>query len=202
MQARKLAVAVIVAVAVLLIISPGLADKKTAEKSNPVVLMETTLGPIKIELSHEKAPITAENFLRYVDEGFYDGTAFHRVIKGFMVQGGGLTADMERKKTHQPIKNEASPQLKNDRGTIAMARTAEIHSATSQFFINLVDNTFLNQRDKTARGYGYCVFGRVTECMDVVDKIGTVKTTTRGPYKDVPVTPVIIKTVRRVHAPQ
>ncbi len=143
-------------------------------------------------------PDPVRNFLSYVDEKFYDGTIFHRVIANFMIQGGGFTADMKRKKTHDPIKNEASAELKNQRGTISMARTSRINSATSQFFINVVDNNFLNHRDKTARGYGYAVFGKVVENMDVVDRIKAVKTTTRGQQKDVPVEPVIIKSVRRV----
>jgi len=199
MEIRKSIVAAVLAIAVLGIGPKGLAKDSNAEESKPVVLMETSLGIIKIELWRDKAPITVKNFLRYVDENFYEGTIFHRVISGFMIQGGGLTANMRRKKTHEPIRNEASPQLKNNRGRIAMARTGKIHSATSQFFINLVDNSFLNQRDETPKGYGYAVFGRVIESMDVVGKIGKVKTTSRGPYRDVPVTPVIIKSVRRVN---
>jgi len=198
MQTRKSVAAEIATVAVLLIIGASLADSRKAEGSNPVVLMETTLGPIRVELWHVKAPITVKNFLRYVDGKFYDNTIFHRVIAGFMIQGGGLTADMQQKKAHEPIRNEASPELMNERGTIAMARTGEIHSATSQFFINLADNGFLNHRGETPQGYGYAVFGRVIEGMDVVEKIGKVKTTTRDPYRDVPATPVIIKSVRRV----
>ena len=160
--------------------------------------MKTTAGTFKIELWADKAPVTVRNFLSYVDEKFYDGTIFHRVIANFMIQAGGFTADMKRKKTHDPIKNEASAELKNQRGTISMARTSRIDSATSQFFINVVDNNFLNHSDKTARGFGYAVFGKVIENMDVVDRIKAVKTTTHGRYKDAPVEPVIIKSVRRV----
>ena len=198
MQNRSSRLALTVVMAAFLVIGVSLVGDAKAEASKPVVMMETTLGSIKIELWEDKAPVTVKNFLRYADEKFYDNTVFHRVISGFMIQGGGLTATMERKKTHEPIKNEASPQLKNDRGTIAMARTSQIHSATSQFFINLVSNDFLNHRDDTPRGFGYVAFGRVIEGMDVVDRIGGVKTTRVGSYKDVPATPVIIKSVRRV----
>ena len=173
-------------------------EQKPEGIPNPIVVMKTTAGTFKIELWVDKAPVTVRNFLSYVDEKFYDGTIFHRVIANFMIQAGGFTADMKRKKTHDPIKNEASAELKNQRGTISMARTSRINSATSQFFINVKDNNFLNHRDKTARGYGYAVFGKVIENMDVVDRIKAVKTTTRGQQKDVPVEPVIIKSVRRV----
>ncbi len=165
---------------------------------NPRVVMETSEGNVTIELWAEKAPITVANFLRYVDEGFYDGTIFHRVIDNFMIQGGGFTAEMRQKQTHSPIKNEASVELKNDRGTVAMARTQVVDSATSQFFINVKDNDFLNHRDKTPREFGYAVFGKVVEGMDVVDRIKMVKTKTVGPYGDVPEKPVLIQHVRRV----
>ena len=145
---------------------------------NPVVLLETTSGDILVELYPDKAPETVANFLKYVDDGFYNNTIFHRVIPGFMIQGGGFTARMQQKDTSAPIKNEADNGLKNDRGTIAMARTMDPHSATAQFFINLVDNDFLNFQAPSGNGWGYCVFGRVTEGMDVVDKIAKVKTTT------------------------
>ena len=141
---------------------------------NPVVLLETTSGDILVELYPDKAPETVANFLKYVDDGFYNNTIFHRVIPGFMIQGGGLTARMQQKDTSAPIKNEADNGLKNDRGTIAMARTMDPHSATAQFFINLVDNDFLNFQAPSGNGWGYCVFGRVTEGMDVVDKIAKV----------------------------
>ncbi len=198
MWARSVVI-IAMACACLSITQKSLAvDKKPKKTGNHVVLMETTVGIIKIELWADKAPVTVRNFLRYVDEKFYDGTIFHRVIGNFMIQGGGFTADMKQKKTHAPIKNEASAQLKNKRGTIAMARTGKVHSATSQFFINVVDNNFLNHRDNTPRGFGYAVFGKVVEGMDVVDRIKAVKTTTRGRYRDMPVEPVVIKRVRRV----
>jgi cyclophilin family peptidyl-prolyl cis-trans isomerase len=173
-------------------------DTKPKKASNPVVEVKTTMGIFKIELWEDKAPVTVRNFHSYVDEKFYDGTIFHRIIGNFMIQGGGFTADMKQKKTHDPIKNEASAELKNQRGTIAMARTSNINSATSQFFINVVDNNFLNHKDNTARGFGYAVFGKVVENMDVVDRIKAVKTTTRGRYRDVPESPVVIESVRRV----
>ncbi len=150
------------------------------------VKLETSLGEILIKLNEEKAPKTCENFLKYVREGFYEGTIFHRVIKGFMIQGGGLDADLKEKKNGDPIKNEADNGLKNDKGTIAMARTPDPHSATSQFFINTVDNDFLNFRSADVDGYGYCVFGEVVEGMDIVEKIEGVKTATRSFYRDVP----------------
>lgn len=167
------------------------------EEKNPVVIVETSEGTIKIELWKDKAPGTVANFLRYVDDGFYNGTIFHRIIADFMIQGGGLTPDMKEKKTRDPIRNEATPELQNKRGTIAMARTSLIHSATSQFFINVVDNDFLDQKNKTPAGYGYAVFGAVVEGMDVVDKIRSVETGSFGPYSDVPRKPIVITEVRR-----
>ncbi len=161
------------------------------------VVMETTLGNIEIELNAAKAPITVENFLSYVDAKFYDGTIFHRVIPNFMVQGGGFTADMEQKPTKAPIKNEANNGLKNSRGTIAMARTMIVDSATAQFFINTVDNNFLNFSAPNPRGYGYAVFGEVVEGMDVVDQISATKTGFKAGMQDVPTTPIVIKTIRR-----
>jgi cyclophilin family peptidyl-prolyl cis-trans isomerase len=163
-----------------------------SEEKNPVVIMETSEGTLKIELWKDKAPGTVANFLRYVDDGFYTGTIFHRVIKDFMIQGGGLTPDMKEKKTRDAIRNEAAPELKNNRGTIAMARTNLIHSATAQFFINVVDNDFLNQKNKTPAGFGYAVFGEVIEGMDVVDKIRAVETGDFGPFSDVPRKAVMI----------
>lgn len=154
---------------------------------NIMITLKTNLGDIVIELDYDKAPVTAKNFEEYVKSGFYKGTIFHRVIKGFMIQGGGLTADMDNKPTNAPIKNEADNGLKNDRGTIAMARTQDPHSATAQFFINTVDNSFLNFRSKDLNGWGYCVFGKVVQGMDVVDKIEKSKTTTVSYYQDVPV---------------
>ncbi|MBO4295575.1 MAG: peptidyl-prolyl cis-trans isomerase [Desulfovibrio sp.] len=167
---------------------------------NPNVLLDTTEGEILIELYPDKAPETVANFLKYVDEGFYKNTIFHRVIKGFMIQGGGLTLKMEEKPTSAPVKNEADNGLKNDRGTIAMARTMDPHSATAQFFINLVDNDFLNHTAPTMQGWGYCVFGKVVDGMDVVDKIGKTKTGSRPPYDDVPLDSVLINEASRFEA--
>ena len=160
-----------------------------------MVVFETTLGTIQVELFPEQAPLTVENFLEYVDAGFYDGTIFHRVIPGFMLQGGGFAADMTRKPTRPPIKNEADNGLKNARGALSMARTSEVDSATSQFFVNVVDNAFL---DHGERDFGYAVFARVVEGMDVVDRIAAVETTTRGSYQDVPAEPVVIESARRL----
>jgi cyclophilin family peptidyl-prolyl cis-trans isomerase len=161
-------------------------------EQNPVVLLQTSMGDITLELDAEKAPQTVENFLSYVREGFYDGTLFHRVIDGFMIQGGGLTADMKSKKTRSPIKNEADNGLKNEVGTIAMARTQVVDSATSQFFINTADNEFLNHQGKTPAGYGYAVFGRVTVGMETVQAIAKVPTGSAGMHQDVPRQPVTI----------
>ena len=160
------------------------------------VLMETSAGNIELELYQDKAPKTVENFLKYVNSGFYNGTIFHRVIKDFMIQGGGFTQDMNQKPTNAPIANEAYNGLKNDRGTIAMARTNDPHSATSQFFINHKDNSFLNYKAQTTAGWGYAVFGKVTKGMDVVDKIANVKTGSKGFHQDVPVENVIIKSIK------
>ena len=162
---------------------------------NPMVLMKTSMGDIKIELFKNKAPISVKNFLRYVEEGHYNGTIFHRVISNFMIQGGGFTPDLQQKSTHAPIKNEADNGLKNTRGTIAMARTQVVDSATAQFFINVQDNPNLDHRGP-GPGFGYAVFGRVTEGMDVVDKIRNVKTGSKGPLpRDVPLETVLIKEV-------
>jgi peptidyl-prolyl cis-trans isomerase B (cyclophilin B) len=169
----------------------------SAVAADPVVVMKTTAGTVTIELDIDKAPKTVENFLAYVDAGFYDNTLFHRVIKGFMIQGGGFTKGMKQKETRPPIENEAGNGLKNDRGTIAMARTSFPHSATSQFFINLVDNNFLNHTGQSERGWGYCVFGRVTQGMDVVDAIANVPTGTRFGHGDVPLEDVTILSIRR-----
>ncbi len=166
-------------------------------KEKPVVILTTSKGTIEIELDNEKAPISAENFLAYVDSGHYDGTIFHRVIPGFMVQGGGFTADMDQKDTKAPIKNEATNGLKNDRGTLAMARTNVVDSATSQFFVNVVDNEFLNHSSPDPRGYGYAVFGRVASGMDVVDAIVGVPTGNRGGHGDVPNEPIVIESAKR-----
>jgi len=169
----------------------------TVHKENPVVIMETSEGTVRIELFAEEAPETVRNFLAYVDDGFYDGTIFHRVMDGFMVQGGGFTADMKQKATRAPVQNEAANGLKNTRGTLAMARTSDPHSATAQFFVNVADNAFLNHRAPSEADYGYCVFGKVIEGLDVVDRIKGVETRTVGPFENVPATPVVINSVRR-----
>ncbi|MFN3651103.1 MAG: peptidylprolyl isomerase [Armatimonadota bacterium] len=174
----------------------GDSEAGEAKKKNPLVVMETSLGEIQIELFQDKAPESAKNFLQYMKDGHYNGTIFHRVIPDFMIQGGGFTPDMDQKKTRAPIKNEAGNGLKNERGTLAMARTQVIDSATSQFFINVKDNDFLNHRDESAQGYGYAVFGKVTKGMDVVDKIVNVRTGNRGPHQNVPLEPVVIKSVQ------
>ena len=160
----------------------------------PTVVFSTSLGEITIELYPDKAPVTVENFLAYVDAGFFDNTIFHRVIPGFVLQGGGFTEDMNQKTTRPPIKNEAENGLKNERGALSMARTQDINSATSQFFINLKDNTVL---DNGTRDFGYAVFAKVTAGMDVVDKIAAVPTGNRGRFQDVPVKAVIVQSARR-----
>ena len=160
--------------------------------NTPKVMLETSMGNIKLELFDQDTPETVKNFLTYVDEGHYDNTIFHRVIPGFMIQGGGFTLDMKQKATHDPIRNEAKDAGANTRGTIAMARTMIVDSATCQFFINTVDNGFLNYQNASPQGFGYCVFGHVIEGMDVVDKIEKVRTAGRGGHQDVPVEPVII----------
>ena len=172
------------------------AAPDAAEKGGgkPVVILSTSQGDIKVELDSEKAPISVENFLGYVDDGFFDGTIFHRVIPGFMVQCGGFDQEMGRKDTKQPIKNEADNGLTNQRGTLAMARTNDVNSATSQFFINLKDNDFLNHG---ARDFGYAVFGKVVDGMDVVDKIAETPTTNRKGHSDVPVDPIVINSAKR-----
>ena len=164
-----------------------------AETKNPVVLMETSMGKIKIELFAKEAPVSVKNFLDYASKGFYSGTIFHRVINGFMIQGGGFTTDFQQKPTNAPIRNEAGNNLKNDRGTIAMARTNAPDSASSQFFINVVNNDGLNRPNPD--GFGYAVFGKVIEGMTVVDKIKAVKTGVTKGMPDVPQTPVVIKSV-------
>lgn len=165
--------------------------------SNPMVLLETSMGDILIELFADKAPKTVENFLAYVDDGFYDGLIFHRVIRDFMNQGGGMDMMMKEKATRAPVVNEASAEVPNARGTIAMARTMEPHSATAQFFINVKDNTFLNRRGDTPDAFGYCVFGRVEDGMEVVDKMNKVRTKRAGFHDDVPADPVTIISARR-----
>jgi cyclophilin family peptidyl-prolyl cis-trans isomerase len=169
-----------------------------AGAADPKVLLKTSRGDITIELFPDKAPVTVKNFLSYVDEKFYDGLIFHRVIKGFMIQGGGLTADLATRTAKPPIKNEAGNGLKNTRGTIAMARSGEINSATCQFFINHVNNDFLDHRDETAQGFGYCVFGQVISGLDIVDAIATTPTMTVHGMADVPREAVTIISIRRL----
>jgi peptidyl-prolyl cis-trans isomerase B (cyclophilin B) len=167
---------------------------KMTEPATPKVKLQTTLGDVVLELDAAKAPGTVKNFLGYVKEGHYDGTVFHRVIPNFMAQGGGFTGDFTQKPTHAPIKNEADNGLRNKRGTIAMARTPDPDSATAQFFINFVDNAFLDYKSPTPQGWGYAVFGKVTEGMDVVDKMATIPTGRGGPMPtDVPQTPIVIE---------
>jgi peptidyl-prolyl cis-trans isomerase B (cyclophilin B) len=160
-----------------------------------MVTLKTNLGDITLELDFKNTPKTAENFLTYVKDGFYDGTIFHRVINGFMIQGGGLDAEMQQKKTRSAIENEAKQGQSNKKGSVAMARTSDPHSATAQFFINVVDNDFLDFTTESANGWGYCVFGKVVEGMDVVDKIKKVATTNRGGHQNVPVDKVVIEKV-------
>ncbi len=160
-----------------------------------MVILHTNFGPITLELDADKAPETVANFLRYASEGHYDGTLFHRIIDGFMIQGGGYTEDMQQKPTRAPIQNEADNGLKNTAYTIAMARTPNPHSATSQFFINVADNPFLDYTEPTAQGYGYCVFGRVTAGQDTVDRIKKVRTGLRAGHQDVPLENVVIERV-------
>jgi cyclophilin family peptidyl-prolyl cis-trans isomerase len=179
-------------IAIITMLVAGLAR---AEGKNPMLLMSTSMGDIKIELYEDKAPVTVKNFLGYVNDKFYDGTIFHRVIPNFMIQGGGFDKDMKEKPTKPPIKNEAGNGLKNDTGTVAMARTGVVDSATAQFFINVKDNAFLNHRDETPQGFGYAVFGKVVDGMDVVHKIEHVQTTTKGVYQNVPQEPVVIKSI-------
>ena len=162
-----------------------------------MIRFETTLGDFTIELFDKEAPQSVANFLRYIDDGFFDGTVFHRIVPGFVIQGGGFTEDMTQKRTQPPVKNEADNGLKNKRGTLSMARTNDINSATSQFFVNLKDNDFL---DHSRANFGYAVFARVTEGMDVVDKIAAVKTGKHRGFDDVPVEAVIMKSVKRIPA--
>jgi peptidyl-prolyl cis-trans isomerase A (cyclophilin A) len=181
----------IIALSISIDKSEGIAEDKVEKGGNPVVLIKTSKGDIKVELYKEKAPISVENFLSYVNDGYYSGTIFHRVIKNFMIQGGGFTADMKQKSPKDPIKNEAKNGLSNSKGTLAMARTAVVDSATSQFFINHADNKFL---DHGTRDYGYAVFGKVIEGMDIVDKIAIVPTG----HQDVPTETVTIESITLV----
>lgn len=197
--------------AILVILSPTCCAENRLEElkkemgSIRIVVMETNLGTIEIALFEEKSPITVTNFLTYVDDGFYNGTIFHRVIQGFVIQGGGFTPDFSLKKTKESIKNEAGNRLQNKRGRIAMARTGIVDSATSQFFINLKDNAMLDHKNETVNGYGYAVFGEVVEGMDIIDLISSVATgekfmdpeNKRGLYYDVPLETVVIKSIKR-----
>ncbi len=164
---------------------------------NPQVIMKTSMGTIELELFQDKAPVTVKNFLSYVDKGFYNGTIFHRVIENFMIQGGGMRPNMTEKPTMASIRNEAYNRVSNLRGTIAMARTMEVNSATSQFFINVVDNYFLDFKNSSPQGFGYCVFGKVTKGMDVVDRIKSVKTGNAGFHQNVPIQKVVIISIKR-----
>lgn len=191
------AIALVMWVSTSHVAAQSAASKEKTMSKNVSVVISTSMGDIEVELDGEKAPISSENFLSYVDEKFYDGTIFHRVIPNFMIQGGGMTPDMNQKPNKAPIKNEASNGLKNARGTLAMARTSIPDSATSQFFINHADNTFLDFKDPSPQGIGYAVFGKVTAGMDVVDKIAAVKTTRSGHHADVPESAVLINSIRR-----
>jgi cyclophilin family peptidyl-prolyl cis-trans isomerase len=186
----------LVAVMAALALTASLASAQ--KKGNPVVVLETSKGVIEVELNEAKAPISAKNFLDYVDSKFYDGLIFHRVIDNFMIQGGGFTPDMAQKNGKAPIENEAGNGLTNDKYTIAMARTSVVNSATSQFFINTKDNAFLNHKDKTPQGFGYAVFGKVVKGQEIVDAIGKVKTGTKNGFNDVPAeTVTIVKAYRK-----
>jgi peptidyl-prolyl cis-trans isomerase B (cyclophilin B) len=184
----KLALAGLTMLALIMVIGTS----ARAQRSNPVVRLETSLGEITLELYPDKAPATVANFLQYVREGLYDGTIFHRVINGFMIQGGGLDANLNQKPTRAPIQNEADNGLSNQPYTVAMARTSDPHSATSQFFINVADNKSLNHTAKTPQGWGYAVFGQVVQGREVVDQIKAVSTGNRDGYQNVPLTPVVI----------
>ncbi len=196
-----LPIGVVLAAIVLLVLFPnpkGEAPMNDTNADNPIVLFETTMGQIKIELDMQNAPDSSENFLAYVDDGYFVGTTFHRIIPNFMVQGGGITEDMADKPSkHAPINNEANNGLKNDRGTLAMARTGDPHSATSQFFINHADNAFLNFTAESQQGWGYAVFGKVVEGMDVVDAMAKVATGNKGGHQNVPLEPITITAVSR-----
>jgi peptidyl-prolyl cis-trans isomerase B (cyclophilin B) len=182
----------VLTIGLILFLILGAGPYTLAERSQPLVKLETSLGEITLELFPDKTPKTVANFLQYVRDGFYNGTIFHRVIKGFMIQGGGFDAQLNQKSTREPIPNEADLGLSNDAYTIAMARTSDPHSATAQFFINVADNRRLNHTGKTPQGWGYTAFGKVIKGKEVVDKIKAVPTTTQGPYENVPTQPVTI----------
>jgi len=198
MQIQKGALALLATITLFTL--AGISDDLAAQ-GNPQAVMHTSMGDIQLELFADKAPVTVSNFISYAKSGFYDGTIFHRVIGSFMIQGGGFTPDMQKKATGEPIQNEASNGLSNSRGTIAMARTNDPHSATAQFFINVGDNTNLDfSGEENSRTWGYAVFGRVVSGMDVVDSIRNVETQRVGPYADVPVEPVTIDSIEIIDA--
>ena len=180
------------AVVLLIFINIGVKAEMAA---NTVISIKTTSGDIKIELFDDKAPKTSENFKEYIKSGYFNNMIFHRVIKDFMIQGGGFDPEMQEKETMKPIMNEANNMVSNERGTIAMARTNDPHSASAQFFINLKDNTFLDFKSETVQGWGYCVFGKVIDGLEVIDKIAMVDTGSYGPHQDVPKDPIIIKEI-------
>lgn len=182
----------------IFLFAAALTTSSTEEPGNPRVTVETSHGSFVLELFPDAAPATVDNFLQYVRDGFYDETVFHRVIPGFMVQGGGFTEELAKKSTRPPIENEADNGLANERGTVAMARTGDPHSATAQFFVNLVDNAYLNHRSKDPRGWGYTVFARVADGMDAVDAIANVPTATRQGMQNVPTEPVVIESAKIV----
>ena len=202
MKKTLIPLAVVLAAILSLVLFSTIKGNKpmnTETASNPKILLETTMGNIKIELDAQNAPNTSANFLAYVDDGYFIDTTFHRVIPNFMIQGGGITADMQDKPSkHAPIQNEAANGLKNDRGTLAMARTGDPHSATSQFFINHNDNAFLNYTSESAQGWGYAVFGKVVDGMDIVDAIAKVATGNQGGHQDVPVETITITGASRL----
>ena len=202
MKKTLIPLAVVLAAILSLVLFSTIKGNKpmnTETASNPKVLLETTIGNITIELDAQNAPNTSANFLAYVDDGYFVDTTFHRVIPNFMIQGGGITADMQDKPSkHAPIQNEAANGLKNDRGTLAMARTGDPHSATSQFFINHNDNAFLNHTSESAQGWGYAVFGKVVDGMDIVDTIAKVATGNKGGHQDVPVETITITGASRL----
>jgi len=197
MKALKL-ITSFTAISLLVLLQASTLLSAPKENPNPRVLIKTNMGDITVELFEKEAPVTVKNFLNYVDKKFYDGTVFHRIIPGFVIQGGGYTVDLVKKKTNPPIKNEATNGLKNLKGTLSMARTMDVNSATSQFFINLKDNRSLDHRDNTARGYGYAVFGKVVSGWNVVEKIASMPTTTKKGLKNTPKKPVVIKSIRRI----
>jgi cyclophilin family peptidyl-prolyl cis-trans isomerase len=201
MKKLLLPILVVLAAILSLVLYPNFKGEKSMNQTsagNPIVILETTMGTITVELDMENAPNTSQNFLDYVDDGYFVGTTFHRVIPDFMIQGGGITADMQDKPSKRaPIQNEANNGLRNDRGTLAMARTGDPHSATSQFFINHKDNDFLNFSAETMQGWGYAVFGKVTDGMEVVDAIAQVPTGNKGGHQNVPLEPITITAASR-----